>query len=88
MYNRREILSILLQHFNELEDPSFYEAFLTPDEECPFCDEAFNGIERGITLYREESIRIDVPDDVRFRLRRTIRKQWFKSSGQNFDDGV
>jgi hypothetical protein len=74
--NRKELFHILNDHRNELENPSFYNAFLSEEEECPFCCEVNVAIERSVTLYREETIHTEVPTDVGRRLRTVIKQQW------------
>jgi hypothetical protein len=72
----------------QLKDPSFCESFLGDREDCPFCEEVFSGMSRGITLYREEIVQSEVPSEVHIRLHTVIRRQWVRKFEENQNGGV
>lgn len=83
MSDRNELFRLLNRHLSSLDQPSFYNSFMSEDEECPFCTEVFSDMQKSVTFYREETIRIEVPDDVHIRLHQVIRRQWFGSAGED-----
>ena len=84
---RHMLFDLINSHFNELDSPSFYDAFMSDDEECPFCREVFNDMEKGVTLYREEFIQVQVPSEVHIRLHKVIKSRWFGMLGDETDNG-
>lgn len=83
MFDRSELFRLMNAHLTDLDQPSFYNAFLSDDEECPFCAEVFIDMKKSVTFYREEVIRTEVPTDVHFRLHQVIRRQWFGTAEED-----
>lgn len=88
MQRRHDLFHLISLHLNELDEPSFYEMFLSNDEDCPYCDEVYTGMQKGVTLYREETIQMEVPSEVHFRLHKVIRRQWVQMFDENENNGV
>jgi hypothetical protein len=53
-----------------------HQRFFTTEETCPYGDAAFTSIEKCVTIYREEVIHQEIPNEVHMRLHQVIRRQW------------
>ncbi len=84
---RDKLFEILNRHMMELDNPSFCDSFFTDEEECPFGGEIFHQMEKGVTLYREEFIQVQVPSEVHIRLHQVIRSRWIQDRGTENDMG-
>lgn len=76
MTDYRDIFRLFYQHMYDLEEPCVPEDLFSQEEECPFGNAAYLTLEKGITIYREEIIQQEVPDEVHLRLQRFIQSQW------------
>ena len=65
--------------FSNNEREIVRQCFFTTEETCPYGDAAFTSIEKSVTIYREEVIHQEIPNEVHMRLHRVIRKQWSAS---------
>lgn len=72
----------IVRYLDSMEDPS-YEKIFSGEEDCPYGEAAFGTIKKGITIYREEVIQQQMPDEVHYRLHRVIRKRWISYFEQN-----
>jgi len=67
------LLSMLSDGADESNCP---ENLFSSDEECPYGNTAFSYIQKSITIYREEVLHQEIPDDVHNRLHQVIRRRW------------
>jgi len=88
MFSRRDLFHLLNQYMDQLDEPDFYESFLTDEEECPFCEEVLTDMRKGITIYREEVVQWEVPAEVHTRLHRTIRSMWIQTYEKKKEGGI
>lgn len=79
-------LHYLSLHYEEIVDADI-EKLLTEDEKCPFGDAVYCSMEKYVTLYREETVRQQVPPDVSIRLRKFIRQRCFLLEEKHIDEG-
>ncbi|MCD4782939.1 MAG: hypothetical protein K8T10_03800 [Candidatus Eremiobacteraeota bacterium] len=73
-------------HHEEIVDADI-EKLLTDDEDCPLGNAAYCSIEKYITLYREETVRQQIPPDVSKRLHKFIRQRCFLFEKEQTDEG-
>ncbi|MFP4498982.1 MAG: hypothetical protein ACLFQV_12295, partial [Vulcanimicrobiota bacterium] len=76
MEENKDIFQIISNKWDIWDDCTGFEVYFNHEENCPYGDAVSSTISQGISLYREETVKMPMPDDVRVRLRKVIRQKW------------